>query len=98
MSKVSRLGEAASHMWQWKTDKEPCDQHALSAGYREVVVEAKGDLGGKPLVITGGITDGDLPIVGSTKHTPWIARIPAVLFIQPVTEAEGVTITVRGIL
>jgi len=98
MSKVTRLGEAAEHLWQWVTDGSPCEQHALTGAYRSLTLEVKGDLGGSTVEFKGGITAGDLAHLTQTRISPWIQHIQPVLFLQPAAEKSGITITVRGIL
>jgi hypothetical protein len=98
MSEATRPNTSDYHLWQWVTDGKPCAEQGVAASYREILVEVKGDLAGESLAIHGGLTSGDLPFLASTKSTPWLGRVPGVFFLQPVTKATGITITVRGVL
>lgn len=98
MSEATRPDSKDFHLWQWVTDDKPCLEHGPVTAYRELLIEAKGDLAGESLDIHGGLTAGDLPFLASTKTTPWLYRLPPVFFLQPVTKTPGVTITVRGVL
>lgn len=98
MSEAKRPNPADYHLWQWATDDKPCDEIGIAAAYRELIVEVKGDLAGESLAIHGGLTTGDLPFLTAIKSTPWLGRVPGVFFLQPVTKATGITITVRGVL
>lgn len=98
MSKAVRVGSAEEHLRAWVTDEGPCEETALSAGYRGLTVQVTGDLGGEALTLRGGITPGADAFITSTRVSPWLAHLPAVLFLRPETSKPGVTITVRGVL
>jgi hypothetical protein len=95
---MSEAKSVATHMFQWITDGQPCEQAALHDVYRSLTVEVKGDLNGESVEFYGGITPGDLAFIAHARLSPWLEHLPAVLFIQPVTKAVGVTITIRGIV
>lgn len=95
---MSKAEPVAAHLFQWVTDDKPCEQTPLHDIYRTLTIEVKGDLNGEDVEITGGITPGDLAFITHTRISPWLTHIPAILFIQPVTKAIGVTISIRGIV
>jgi len=82
---------------RWITDGGLCG-HAEVQACREIIVEVRGDLDGKDVNFYGGLTLAeDMPFLAYTKNSPWIGSVKGVSFIRPVTEAVGVTITIRGI-
>ena len=98
MSKPRRVGDPQDQIAQWITDEESCAPFALHSVNTGLIVEVSGDLGGKGVTFNGSNVNGeDMPFLAYTKLSPWLKELPPVLFIQPVTEAVGVTITVRGI-
>lgn len=101
MSKSVPAGDPTDRIRMWVTDDKPCDVAGLPNGYRELMVEVKGDLQGHGVTFYGSnllpAAGDDMGFLAHARVSPWIGHVPPVLFIQPVTEAVGVTIIVRGI-
>ena len=96
MSNPSFIGSELPKAVQWTTDELPCVPCELPLG-SAVLVEVTGDLIGE-VTFEGGLTLADkMPFLAHTRISPFLATVPAVTYIRPVTDAIGVTITVRSI-
>ena len=97
MSDPRFVGSTLPKDIQWVTDTEPCQAAELQR-CQEVILEVRGELEGKTVTFEGGLTLADkMPFLAHTRITPYITTVPGVTFIRPVTDAVGVTITVRSI-
>jgi len=99
MSNPKRLNDNAPRVYQWTTDKEPCE--GLPCGeHSALLVEVRGDLAGGKVQFRGGLTAGeadDLALLDETGVTPVLIRLPAVGYLLPVTDAVGITISLKGL-
>lgn len=97
MSKSVFIGPENQKAVQWITDGEPCEPSWVPPCV-SALVEVAGELNGEDVTFEGGLTLGDkMPFLVSTRITPFLATVPAIGHIRPITKAVGVTITVRGI-
>jgi hypothetical protein len=97
MSKPNFIGTELPKPIRWVTDEQPCAPVEIQPG-REVLIEVTGDLDGKSVTFEGGLTLADkMPFLGHTRNSPNLLTVPAVTYLRPITEAVGVTITVRSI-
>lgn len=97
MSDPSFIGADLPKAVQWETDAKPCTATQLQP-CGSVLVEVQGDLDGKSVTFEGGLTLADkMPFLAHTRVTPFLTTVPAVTYIRPVTDAVGITITVRSI-
>lgn len=97
MSNPSFIGSDLPKPIRWVTDDKPCAECPVQPG-SFVLVEVIGDLGGHGITFEGGLCLADkMPFLAHTRITPYLTTVPAVSFIRPITEAVGVTITVKAI-
>ena len=97
MSSPSFIGADLPKDVRWVTDAAPCSPAQLQR-CNEVLLEVTGDLDGKDVTFEGGLTLADkMPFLAHTRVTPFLTTVPAVTYLRPITEAAGVTITVRSI-
>ena len=97
MSSPSFIGSELPKAVQWTTDEIPCVPCELPPG-SAVLVEVTGELNGHGVIFEGGLTLADkMPFLAHTRVSPFLTTVLAVTHIRPVTDAIGVTITVRSI-
>lgn len=97
MSKAERISEVP-RLYQWKTDLAECEPLVVGS-HSSILVEVRGDLAGHSVVFLGGLTPGDpddLAFLDEVSQ-PSVFTLPAVNYLLPVTEAVGITITIRGL-
>ena len=97
MSKPERISDMP-RLYQWKTDDEPCQ--GLDVGpHSSLIIEVRGDLGGKTVKLLGGLTKGDADELAFLDEVSrgCLVMLPAVSYLLPVTDAVGITITFRGL-
>lgn len=99
MSKPKFQRDASPRVYQWLTDSEPCE--GLVCGeHSAILVEVRGDLGGHVVQFRGGLTPGyaeELALLDEVSVAPCLVKLPAVGFLVPVTDAVGVTISMKGL-
>lgn len=97
MSKAERISEVL-RLYQWKTDLAECEP--LNVGpHSSILVEVRGDLGGHSVVFLGGLTPGEpdeLAFLDEVNQAG-VITLPPVNYLLPVTDAIGITITIRGL-
>lgn len=99
MSRPLRLNENQPRVYQWTTDDKPCE--GLPCGeHSSLLVEVRGDLAGGSVVFRGGLTPGEadeMAMLDEVTVTPCLVKLPAVGYLLPITDAKGVTISLKGL-
>lgn len=99
MSKAKYIKDTNPRVYQWVTDDEPCEPLNLQ-NHSSIIVQVNGDLSQDSVIIRGGLLQDEadnMPFLKEITVSSSLTIIPSVSWIVPVTQAKGVTISIKGL-